>query len=288
MKCQNCSHEQSSGKFCGKCGGALIAQSSNIEEPLLHQTSAQKEPLLAQSTAAAASPQAPIEPSIHVEKVKNTSKQYWSYFLEHLKNPSSILKNPEKNLVNAIITLAIFALLTALGIYDFMSYFMAPINEFGSFLEQESLMPSFFQILFYTIISLAVVFALSIVSIFLVTKFFGPPTQFKPLITMLGTYLVPVTVVMLAAYFLLLMESRTFGSSLFILGISFSVYVLPLFLVITLVNQRPHMIDSFYAFIGYIILFTVLLSIVLSIFVDSTLNELFSELYDMFAYSNFY
>ncbi|MGI2327585.1 hypothetical protein [Planococcus sp. YIM B11945] len=279
MKCENCGHEQASGKFCGKCGNVLTAGGTPSYQAV------QEQPInTAQSAAAAPAYQAPAEPSIHVEKVKETSKQYWNYFLVHLKKPSSILENHHQHFINGLITFGILALLTALGLYDMVSYFFGPVDDFGSVFEQESLKPSFFKILLYTVISVAVVFALSIGSLFAISKFFGPQTQIKSLVAMFGTYLIPVILVMLASYLLLLIDSRGVGSSLFFLGLLFSIFILPLFLITTLVSRSAHHIDAFYSFIAYIVLFTVGLSIVLTIFADSSISNFMAEIMD---YSSF-
>lgn len=286
MKCEKCGHEQATGKFCGKCGGALVAH--NTDGGTAQGTSYTSQPAASvQAPVAASVYETPADPNLHVEKVKETSKQYWGYFLEHIKRPSAIFTDHNKNFVNALITFGIFALIIALGINDLISYFIAPVDDLSNLFVQESLKPSFIQILIYSVISLAVVFALSLGALYAVAKFAGPQTPFKTLATMFGTYLLPASMVLFAAYLLLLIDSRGIGTSLFLMGILFSVFVMPLFIITSLVAQKSRQIDSFYAFIAYIALFTVGLSIVLSVLVDSTLNDFLSQLYELFEYSSF-
>ncbi|TWT27749.1 hypothetical protein [Planomicrobium sp. CPCC 101110] len=286
MKCEKCNHEQTTGKFCGKCGNALVAQTSTNTGPTFQQVSTAQPVISAPS--AAPTYQAPTDPNLHVEKVKETSKQYWAYFLEHLKRPSTILERYDMNFINALITFAIFALVTALSINDMIGYLIAPVDEFSEMFVEESLKPSFVKILLYVVVALGVVFALSIGSLFAVSKFFGPQTHFKPLATMFGTYLIPSILVVFAAYLLLLIDSRGIGSTLFTLGLLFSIFVMPLFLITTLINQKSQQIDSFYAFIAYIVLFAIGLSIILSVFVDATLSDLISQINDLMGgYSSF-
>lgn len=127
-----------------------------------------------------------------------------------------------------------------------------------------------------------VVFALSIGSLYAVSKFLGPQTSFKSIASMIGTLLIPMCLVMLAAFLLLLIDSYGMGSSLFLVGTLFSIFVLPLFVITTLLNKQSQLVDAFYAFIGYVLLFTIGISIVLSIAVDSTLSELLFELQHWF------
>lgn len=286
MKCEKCNHEQITGKFCGKCGNALLAQTSVNTGPTFQQVSTAQP--VTSAPSAVPTYQAPTDPNLHVEKVKETSKQYWAYFLEHLKKPSTIIERYDMNFINALITFAIFALITALSVNDMISYFITPIDDFAGLFVEESLKPSFVKILFYVVCALAIAFALSIGSLFAVSKFFGPQTHFKPLITMFGTYLIPSVLVALAAYLLLLIDSLVIGRTLFVLGLLFAIFVMPLFLITTLINKKSQQIDSFYAFIAYIVLFAVGLSIVLSVFVDTTLTGLISQINELFGgYSSF-
>src|SRR5690606_36924088 len=118
MKCPNCQHEQDTGKFCGKCGTAMIVNNGGVAA----NTAPPAQDSTAQFTAATpgtAAPvyQAPAEPNQHVEEVKATSKQYWSYFLQYIKKPGSIVERPDGQMVNALITLGIFALIFSMAIY---------------------------------------------------------------------------------------------------------------------------------------------------------------------------
>jgi hypothetical protein len=97
--------------------------------------------------AAAPAYQLPTEPNIHVEKVKETSKQYWTYFLQYLKRPSLIFDHASSNFVNAIISFLVFALLITLSLHKNIGLLAAPFSGLNTLSEQESIMPSFFPYL---------------------------------------------------------------------------------------------------------------------------------------------
>lgn len=62
----------------------------------------------------------PTEPNEFVEKTKEISKNYWSYVLNALKSPfeaSKQVTNNRTDLINSLITVIIFSLLTPLMIY---------------------------------------------------------------------------------------------------------------------------------------------------------------------------
>lgn len=276
MKCSNCQHEQDSGKFCGKCGTVLTAQAGGMEESPLQKTQEESTSFSATATPSAAAPvyQAPVEPNQHVEKVKETSKQYWNYFLQYLKKPGSILEQPSNNLVNALITIAVFALIFSLAIYKNLSIVLQPFEEIGGiFGESQNMMPSFFSVFFSSVLCIALIFLLSSASLYLVNKFAGPDKSFKNIISAFGTLLIPSTVLMIVAYVLLLIESLIIGNVLAIASLSFSISVMPLYLMTALLKQSSKAIDSFYAFIAYIIIFAISLSILMSVFFDSTIGQ---------------
>lgn len=286
MKCTNCGHEQASGKFCGKCGSVLEAHLTGDGQTSAPEATPEKpvQPLYtaAPSAAGASAYQQPVEPNQHVVKVKETSKQYWAYFLQYVKSPSSILAQSSVNFTNSLITVAIFALVFALAVYKNLSLIIAPFEDFGSiFTDSSSMMPSFFSVLISSILTIAVIFLLSVVCIYAVNKFLGTNLPFKNIVTSFGTLLIPSMVLLLAAYLLLMIESIIIGNSLLVLAISYSIFVMPLFLITALLTAKKQSVDAYYGFISYIILFGIALSITLSVLFDSTIGrymEMFSDI----------
>lgn len=285
MKCSNCQHEQDTGKFCGKCGTVLTAQ---VGEATGNTAPPNQEPT-AQFTAApnASAPvyQAPAEPNQHVEKVKETSKQYWSYFLQYIKNPGSIVEQPAGQLVNALITLGLFALIFSFAIYKNLGTVFAPVNEFSSFLgSSQSAMPSYFSVLLTTVFSLGVIFMLAAGCVYIVNKFAGPNESFTNIITFFGTLTVPSLVLVLAAYVLLLIESLVFGNFLLLASLSLTLSVMPLYLITSLLKKTVKAFDSFYAYLSYIVLFGVSFTIVMTVFFDSTIGRYIEDFQNLFYF----
>lgn len=282
MVCPNCKHQQDSGKFCGVCGTILATQNVEREEAL-HGSSVNAKTTM--SSAAVPAYQAPAEPNQHVEKVKETSKQYWNYFLHYFKKPGTIMENPAHSFINACITIAIFAIIFSLSIHKNLSIVLQPLEELGGFLgEQPSMMPSFVSIFFSSALSIILIFLLSMASIFVVNKMAGPVQSFKNILSAFGTLLIPPTVLLAVAYILLLIESYVIGNTLVIVSLSFSISVLPLYLITVLLKQSSKVVDSYYAFIAYIILFAISLSILVSIFFDSTIGRYIETIRDGFYY----
>ena len=279
MKCTKCNHEQDSGKFCGSCGNALIATNFEGPESVIPEMVTQTpypSPVQTQTY------QAPAEPNVHVEKVKETSKQYWTYFLQYLKKPSSIFDQPSSNFVHAFISIILFALILTLSLHKNISLVASPLEEFSSFIGQESVMPSFISILFSTLLTVAVLILLGMVSVFLISKFFGNNVSFKDVFTLIGTLLIPFIVIGLVAYILLLIGSLFFGNVLLVVSFLLSIYVMPLFVVSKLLAKTSRSLDSFYAYLAYIVLFLIGFSIIATVLVDSTIGNYLSDFGNFF------
>lgn len=279
MKCPNCQHEQDTGKFCGKCGAGLVAQST-VEA---QRTAVSPEP--AGYSASTAVHQSPVEPNQHVEKVKVQSKQYWNYFLQYLKKPGSIIDQTADQFVNALITMGIFALFFSLAIYRNLSVALSPVDNFGGFFENsQSLMPSYFSVLLSTVLTLGLIFALAAGCIYVVNKFAGPDESFKNIVTNFGTLMVPSVVLLLIAYVLLLISSMTFGNLLLFISLSLAISIMPLYLITALLKKAAKSFDSYYAYLSYIVLFAIGLMIIMTVFFDSTIGRYINDLDSLFYF----
>lgn len=284
MKCPNCQHEQSTGKFCGKCGTTLMANAGEMSANSAHDAQQPTAQFTAspQGTAAPVY-QAPTEPNQHVEKVKATSKQYWNYYLQYIKKPGSIVEQANGQFVNALITLGLFALIFTLAIYKNLGAVLAPVDQFGGmFGASESIMPSFISVLLTTAFSMAVFFGLAAGCIYLVNKFAGPDESFKTIVTYFGTLAVPSVALALTSYVLILMNSMVFGNILLIISLSLTLSLMPLYLITVLLKKTMKSFDSFYAYLSYTVLFSVSSAIVMVVFFDSTIGRYIEDLEELF------
>ncbi|WP_019413918.1 zinc ribbon domain-containing protein [Paenisporosarcina sp. TG20] len=282
MKCTSCGHEQESGKFCGKCGNSMIPASSNnelgatVEEGQFHTNLSQA------STASAPlqNHQIPTEPNAQLEKVKETSKQYWSYFLQHLKKPSIIFNHAEANFINAIISVVILSLLVSLSIYKNMSLVMQPFSGDATF-EVESIAPSFIKLFISSTLILSIILLLSISIIYILSKFFGPEVPFKNITSIIGTFTIPFILLNIVAYILLFIDSLVIGNAILSISILLCLFVMPLYVISTLLSKQSKSLDALYAFLIYIVLFPIGLSIIISVFVDSTIGKYLTEFQEL-------
>jgi len=271
MTCTSCGHQQGTGKFCGKCGAKLIEE--NIHPEVAATVSAP-----VHSAATVNIPVQQSQPNEHLEKVKQQSKMYWSFFMTNLKNPSDIFQNYSGKMVNALITLILFVGFFALGIYRTYDVLIADaFNSFNSFSQtltgEEVSGPSFFGMFFALLIAFALVSLVVTLSLFLVNLFFGPKKSFMDIFTIFGTHLVPVLALTVLAYMLLLMKSFTIGNILLTLALGVAFFLIPLFIISSLLSEKSHTISRFYGFITYVVLFSIVFTFISTVIIDSVIGD---------------
>lgn len=279
MICESCGNEQTSGKFCGKCGTMLTNKtppeqtSENIVEAPAQEASAEA----AAAHAIAGQPQHPTEPNVHVEKVKETSKAFLNYFLHYLKHPSHIFQNQQQEFANGLISIALFAVIVGITFYNAGETFLKLLFEdafLGSDYILEAAKPSFMTVFPKVVIFILLSMAVVVFSLFVINRFFGPGYSFKEIVTVYGTHLIPFIIVLIFSFLLLLLKSYTVGNILLIIGISYPISTMPLYIIGRYLSKRATGIDPLYSFFSYIILVTVLTGIIIAIVADSVMGNL--------------
>lgn len=287
MICETCNHVQDAGKFCGKCGGKMIeAPAANertqhlAEQPtgkeIQHQTAAQQ--AAAQEPHAGASAQTapqPAQPNVNVEKVKETSKAYWNYFLHYLKRPSLVFQNQEQEFRNGLISIGLFAVLAGLVFYTLAGAFIQ--DAYGSYLIDK---PDFIPIFLGAVILSLIFMAIVAVSLFGINKYFGPGYSFKEVIGTYGTHVGPLLIVLVLSLLLFLVKAYTGGIFLLIAGLGAAISLVPLYIMSRYLTVRSKGPDALYAYLIYIVLASVLSYIVISIMADSAIGNMIGEIND--------
>lgn len=280
MVCQSCGHEQAAGKFCGKCGTKLVEQMATAVQPMNHPgvhhtgnadpSQGATQPDATQHETAAAYAGQPQQPNIHVEKVKETSKMYWSYYLQYLKHPSKIFENSEREFINGLISIAVFAVLVSLAAFN-----STPSTGFD-FLDQAG--PSFITVLLGTVISIAILSGVVTFALFLANRFFGPNMSYKKIVSIYGAHLTPIILLAAVSFLLLLLKSYIAGNMLMFITLGLPFILLPLYLIGRFLSIQAKGMDPLYGFLSYIILSSVLFSIVFAVLADSLMNYILDSI----------
>ncbi|MFY3792743.1 Yip1 family protein [Ureibacillus sp. MALMAid1270] len=212
--------------------------------------------------------QAPAQPNVHVERVKDQSKMFFSYFGEYLKSPSTIFGRGESQFVNGIISIVLYAIIFGLSLFfvanQFVSAFSMGAYNAGS---------QFFQIFFSGFIAIIILVALVIVALLIINKLFGPDVSFKELISNYGALIIPSLLLLALAAIFLVINVYNFAMIFFMISLFIALIAVPLYMITRLLGTRSKTIDPFYAYILYIVLFSVFYYILNNIFLSNTIGQ---------------
>lgn len=287
-KCITCGNEQEVGKFCGKCGakfeeGVTPVSTSDIW-PISTETSKVEVNATANPDSVVQAPtrSVPAQPNEHVEKVKDQSKKFWNYFTKYIKNPSEIFATGDREFVNAIISILLFALIFSVTVYVSISGFarqaMDGLGEIGSLFMDEYQGPPFFTVFTSAFMFTLVSVALVVVALLIISKLFGPPISWKEIVSHYGTLILTSSVLAIIGLLLLIFKAFLFGNIIVILSFLLMLIVVPSFIISRLLLSQSKSVDRFYGYLLYIVLFAIIYSIYITIIADSTIGRVIDQL----------
>lgn len=219
MQCPNCHQETEEGKFCTNCG-ALIAQeeSAVAKEPATTQVENSK-PTASEHTTS------PKQPNEAVEKLKSSSTNFGHFFLTLLKKPNDARKANKNDLVSSSISIALYALLFAIGYYLVLN---SIVSFFGSG-------PTFIDGFLLPLLKFIVLLAIIIAVTFAGLKLAGAEFSFVKSVAKFGAYLVPFLLLLVAGYILMLISFASLG----IVAISISILGVLLIIPTLVLSEVP-------------------------------------------------
>lgn len=275
MKCVNCGHEQESGKFCGKCGTTMEITSNPAAEAGQRATvdSAPQQPT---------PPAPPAQPNEQIERVKKTSELYISYVKEFIRQPSRIFQVTDQQYVNAIITIAIILLLASYTVFlAVKTFYKNTIGKASGLVDLiggdigSAMLPKmeFFPVFSKAFMFFLVLLAISVGISFAVTKLSKQQLNFKQLISIYGTLLLPVVGIVLLAFLSVLINKLIFGLAVLVFGFAIAVYVYPLRLVFTNFGGASKL-DASHKGLIYFVGFTFVCYVIASQYVKDVIDQI--------------
>lgn len=258
LTCSECGTEQHEGRFCGDCGGLLIAE-GEVEGSSLEQM-AQAEVVVSQEPP---TPVTSTGTNDSMDKVMETSKAYGAFFTQYLKQPSLIFSKATDEFKNGLISIAVVAVLLSLAFYH-----MIKVDYYGmgsSFLSVAG------NALFVIIIFIGIIVSI----LFVINKFFGENLTFKEITTIYGAHMSPVIILTGVTLLLVVARSLAFGSILLFITMSLITVIVPMYLISSLLTRQSKGTDPLYGFLIYIVSVGISFFIVFAIFVDSVVNQFF-------------
>ncbi|MFD1362366.1 hypothetical protein [Lentibacillus salinarum] len=237
LECPKCNTQQESGKFCGVCGSALEPATGDANEgtATAQEGSVSADGYQQAAADAHGSVQHQAQANQTADTIKNGLSQYWHYVLNLLRNPTMAFHTSSGHILNAVITLVIFALASSLSVY-FLANAMAS-SMFGGMME--SSVPFFsltFQLLFIAVVFLALAFA----SALMMTKAAKNQDSAKTLLTQFGSLAVPFVALNVVAIVAGIAGSTVF--TMLLLGVSYS--LLLYFVPVLFVYEKANLVSN--------------------------------------------
>lgn len=216
--CKNCEHRQDSGKFCEACGQPIgvpnhaeatsdVAQNTSV--PNQQTQEVHHQPAYSQQQKRTA--MEPAQQSNHerTDAMKETLTNYWTYFINLLKNPTNAFSLNESQFINGLITIALYLILLPIGI---------------SIMAEEGVGLGFF-------IFMLVVLAIIFFSAFLMIKIGKDTSPFPLLVTQFAGLLVPSVTLHVIVLIGGIIEAMSLIAFPLILSIIYTVFYVPVFFV---------------------------------------------------------
>lgn len=205
----------------------------------------------------------PAQPNVHIEKVKDQSKMFFNYFTTYLKQPSSIFGTGERQFTNGLIAIIAYAIIIGLTLFIFANSF----NFFGN------TGAIFFNVFGGSLIFTLAIFAIIVISLLIVAKGFGPDSTWKEIVSLLGTLSIPSVLLAIVSLFFFLVKSYDFGYWLFLISFILIMFAIPLFIITKLLTVQSKSLDSFYSYLIYMVIFSVLFYLLITIIWNNTVGK---------------
>lgn len=211
------------------------------------------------------------ESNVHLENVSNLTKEYWSYFVQHLKHPSISLTKQDFEFRNGFISLLLYAVIFGLSFFTALK---------GMALESMGVdgSPSFSSFFLNVAGFIAVCIAIVSIGLFIIGKNFGPAYPFKQTLELYGAHSLPAIVICAAALFLLLMKSYWYGIFLLIVSFIYILMLTPGYVISVLLSKKPKGIDPLHGYAAYTVFVIILFGLLLKLLGDSTVGTYLAEL----------
>ncbi|MFS0689281.1 zinc ribbon domain-containing protein [Sporosarcina sp. 179-K 8C2 HS] len=258
MTCTNCGNKHANGRFCGSCGMRMAEAAEVFQDG---QT-------VVEATVVN------TESNVHLEKMSNLTKEYWSYFVRHLKHPSISLTRQDDEFRNGFISLLLYASIFGLSFFTLLK---------GMALEAVGVdsSPSFLSVFLNVAGFTAVCIAIVSIGLFIIGKNFGPAYPFKQTLELYGAHSLPAIVIGVVALFLLLMKSYWYGIFLLIISFIYVLMLSPGYVISVLLSKKPKGIDPLHGYAAYTVLVIILFGLLLKLLGDSTVGTYLAELRGM-------
>lgn len=198
-----------------------------------------------------------------MKRMKGKAIKYWNFVLGYMKNPVNVFQQDQNEFGNGVMTTILFAVIA--GICQF-----AIQTQEGA---------SFLTVVSETALFLMIGVAIASTSLFVINKLFSAELSIKAIIGIYGTHMIASLILVCITYILILVNFTAFGSMLLIVLTTYTIFLLPLYILSKLLSQHATNMDPLYSYISYIVMFAILYSIYLHAVTDQGISIFFSNFF---------
>lgn len=280
--CQNCKHEQETGKFCEACGQPIPAATEDSQEAAagmeagLGRQEGNRTGSAETHRAVPTQTQESMESNQQTGNTENVLIQYWNYFLTLLKNPTNAFQKDGNHFIYGLITIGLYSLLFSLSIYFLANSLFKSIS--GGFLGEGTSLP--FSITFRLLVIIVVILAIAFFSAFAVIKMAKNTGTFQAILSQFGGLLVPFTVLHAIGLLGGLIGSIQLTMIPILIALMFSISYVPVLLVYEKVASLHSGGQRVYLSLATVLI----MSLVFYILGDAWLMDYFDEIDNMMGY----
>lgn len=268
MTCTNCGNERANGRFCGSCGIRMVEAGEGFQEQLTSQNGQTAVEVTVVNT----------DSNVHLENVGNLTKEYWSYFKQHLKHPSISLAKQDDEFRNGFISLLLYAIIFGLSFFTAIKGMALESASFVGTVDSVDGGPSFSSVFLNVAGFVAVCIAIISLGLFIIGKNFGPAYPFKQTLVLYGAHSLPAIVLGVVALFLLLIKSYWYGNFLLIVSLIYVLMLSPGYVISVLLSKKAKGIDPLHGYAAYTVLVIILFGLLFKLLGDSTVGTYLAEL----------
>ncbi|MGD6796087.1 zinc ribbon domain-containing protein [Metabacillus indicus] len=278
MVCPNCHHENEGGKFCERCGTGLVHSAAN-------ETAAGTEAAAIHPSAEQASVS---QQNQYIETTKKFSKMYFSFFLQILKNPyANSQRVGKEQLVNGIITMALYSFLIPLMIYFGLKGLLSDMSGFGSELmgDEMNIQPPFTDIVLKPAFAYFIFILLIATFTFAAVKLGRINTAITDVFARFGSFLIPVVAVLAVGVIMSFLKIKLFIAVLLI-GFIGSTFIIPSLIITSFKKGSGEGVDTIYGSLITMVLAFIAIAIMGDMLFES-LKSAFEDLFGFGVFSDF-
>lgn len=266
MKCPNCSTENAEdARFCAECGRPLLPSTGSARQGGEKQT----DPKSATKELASATEDATTG-GLDLTFIAT----YWSFFLQKLKHPSS---SDASDLTHALITLLLAPFIFFLSLMIMINH---SVNQFIALITNRMYIPSSalpanvslikFDFVIRGTFSLALIFVLTALIIFLCLKAAGCAVSYVNVLTRMGTLHVPLLGLSVIALVLSFLSLYLY---LFVFGLVLIAFQITFFLTLYSLADQPRF-DPLYLGIAMQLICNIVMTIVLYAYIFEVITKI--------------